>query len=68
MENVGLRQFKQGWGAEEYRIKYFKYDLNADAVIRDNADHMDFMLRFVFSKMPISISQILGAWFYRYFG
>ena len=68
MGNVGLRQFKQGWGTEEYRIKYFKYDLKADAVIKDNTDHMDFMLHFVFSKMPVSISQILGAWFYRYFG
>jgi len=68
MENVGLRRFKQGWGTKEYRIKYFKYDLNADSLIKDNSDNMDFMLRFVFSKIPIPVSQILGALLYRHFG
>jgi len=68
MENIGLRQFKQGWGTQEYRIKYFKYDLNADSLIKDNTDNMDFMLHFVFSKMPIPISRILGALLYRHFG
>ena len=68
MENVGLRRFKQGWGTKEYHIKYFKYDLNDDSLIKDNADNMDSMLRFVFSKIPISISRILGALLYRHFG
>ncbi len=67
MENLGLRQFKKGWGAKEYRIKYFKYDLKTDSLIKDNTDNMYSILRFVFSKMPISISRILGAFLYRHF-
>ena len=67
MENVGLRQFKQGWGAKEYVIKYFKYDLKTDSIIKHNTDHMDFIIHLIFSKMPISISRILGALMYRHF-
>ena len=68
MENIGLRQFKQGWGTKEYRIKYFRYDLNSDSLIKDNAENMDVMRRVVFSKMPIPILRILGALLYRHFG
>jgi len=68
MENLGLRQFKQGWGTKEYRIKYFKYDLNTDSLTRPNTDNMDLMLHLVFSRMPIPISRILGAFLYKHFG
>jgi len=68
MENLGLRQFKQGWGTKEYGIKYFKYDLKADSLIKYNTDNINFMIRLVFRKMPIPISQILGAFLYRHFG
>ncbi|MCG7853072.1 MAG: GNAT family N-acetyltransferase, partial [Methanosarcinaceae archaeon] len=68
IENLGLRQFKQGWGTKEYRIKYFKYDLNADALIKDNTNNIGKTLHLVFSKMPIPISRILGAFLYRHFG
>lgn len=67
-EHVGLRQFKQGWGTKEYGIKYFKYDLNSDSLIKDNADDVDKMIHFVFSKMPVPILRILGALLYRHFG
>ena len=68
MENVGLRRFKQGWGTKEYLIRYFRYDLNTDSLTRSNTDNMDLMLHLVFSKMPIPISRILGAFLYRHFG
>ncbi len=68
MENVGLRRFKQGWGTKEYRIKYFKYDLNTDSLTKSNTDNMDFMLHLIFSKMPIPISRILGTLLYKHFG
>jgi hypothetical protein len=68
MENVGLRRFKQGWGTKEYLIKYFKYDLTTDSLIKNNSDHMDLMLRFVFSKMPVPVSRILGSLCYKHFG
>ena len=68
MENVGLRRFKQGWGTKEYLIKYFKYDLTTDSLIKNNADNMNLMLRFVFSKMPVPISRILGTLLYKHFG
>jgi hypothetical protein len=68
MEGVGLRQFKQGWGAKEYLIKYFKYDLNTDSLITNNADKMNLIIRFVFSKIPIPISRILGTLLYKHFG
>ena len=68
MENVGLRRFKQGWGTKEYLIKYFKYDLTTDSLIKNNADNMNLMLRFVFSKMPVPISRNLGTLLYKHFG
>jgi len=68
MDNVGLRRFKQGWGTNEHLIKYFKYDLTKDSLIKNNANHMNLMLRFVFSKMPIPLSRILGTLLYKHFG
>jgi hypothetical protein len=68
MENVGLRQFKQGWGTKEYLIKYFKYDLTRDSLITNNSDKMNLMLRSVFSKMPVPILRILGTLLYKHFG
>ena len=68
MENVGLRRFKQGWGTKEYLIKYFQYDLTTDSLIKNKAGNMDLMFRFVFGKMPIPISRIIGALLYKHFG
>ena len=67
MENVGLRQFKQGWGTKEYLIKYFKYDLTKDSLITNNSDKMNLMLRSVFSKMPVPVSRMLGTLLYKHF-
>ena len=67
-ENVGLRRFKQGWGTKEYLIKYFKYDLTKDSLIKNNADHMNLILHFVFSKMPVPVSRIIGSLLYKHFG
>jgi hypothetical protein len=68
MENVGLRRFKQGWGTKEYLIKYFKYDLTTDSLIKNKAGNMNLMLRFVFGKVPVPISRILGTLLYKHFG
>jgi hypothetical protein len=68
VENVGLRRFKQGWGTKEYLIKYFKYDLTTDSLIINKADNINLMLHFVFRKMPVPVSQILGTLLYKHFG
>jgi len=68
LDNVGLRQFKQGWGTKEYLIKYFKYDLTTNSLIKNKADNMNLILRSVFSKIPVPISRILGALCYKHFG
>ena len=66
--NVGLRRFKQGWGTKEYPIKYFKYDLSRDSLIEENANHINLILSFLFGKIPVPISRILGTLLYKHFG
>ncbi len=66
-ENDGLRQFKQGWGAEEQMIKYFKYDLTKDTFIRTKEQLTGFHNK-IFRKMPIHLLRLCGALIYRHIG
>jgi hypothetical protein len=59
----GLRQFKDGWGANEYSIEYFKYDLHKDTFIEDNSNVTSFH-NSIFRKTPIPLLKIAGSLFY----
>lgn len=67
MDNPGLLQFKSGFGTEERKIHYYKYDLKLESFIRNN----DFLTGFhnrIFSRLPIPALNLLGSIFYRHIG
>jgi hypothetical protein len=66
-ENLGLRQFKTGWGSTEYFIRYYKYDLQHDAFV-DDSFGINPTYKKIFSKIPIPILNLLGRILYRHMG
>ena len=66
-ENQGLRQFKAGWGAQEYLIKYYRYDLQKNAFIKAPRIINPFYKK-LFSKLPIPALNMLGGILYRHMG
>jgi hypothetical protein len=66
-ENVGLLQFKRGWGAKERIIRYYKYDLVEDFFTTDNRTVTPFYNK-IFSKMPIPLLNVFGSVFYKHVG
>jgi hypothetical protein len=65
MENVGLRRFKQGWGAEETELRYFKYDIRAGKLVEDR-DAVAGWHNALFRMMPGPLSRLAGAVLYRH--
>ncbi len=63
--NEGLRRFKLGWGAEERRIDYVRYNLrnNRYEIGTDRAigGHNQ-----VFRRLPVFVLRLLGAALYRH--
>jgi lipid II:glycine glycyltransferase (peptidoglycan interpeptide bridge formation enzyme) len=66
-ENDGLRQFKAGWGAREYLIKYYRYDLQKEAFTKASGIMNPFYKK-LFSKLPIQALNRLGSILYRHMG
>ncbi len=60
-ENEGLRQFKTGWSAREYLIKYYRYDLRKDAFIKATGIINPFHKK-LFSKLPIPVLNMPGQY------
>jgi Acetyltransferase (GNAT) domain len=63
--NEGLRRFKLGWGAEEHKIEYVKYDFRKGAFVTETDEAMGWH-NFVFRALPVSISRVIGAALYRH--
>ncbi|HTV62053.1 MAG TPA: GNAT family N-acetyltransferase [Verrucomicrobiae bacterium] len=63
--NEGLRRFKLGWGAEEHRINYVKFDLHQGAFVTDTDEATGWHNR-LFGALPQSISRMAGAALYRH--
>ncbi len=66
-EHKGLLQFKNGWGAREHTIKYYKYDLRSDKYVKDGSLVSGFHNK-VFRKMPIPLSKMISSLSYKYMG
>lgn len=66
-QNDGLRQFKAGWGAREYPIHYYKYDLRRNAFVKD-AIKLTGMHNRIFSRMPMPLLKAAGSILYRHVG
>jgi hypothetical protein len=67
LKNAGLRQFKTGWGGEEYTLNYFKYDFRKNEFIKDSLEFKN-IYHYVFKKMPAPLSNIVGSSLYRHVG
>ena len=66
-ENNGLRQFKTGWGAREYVIFYYTYDLEKGTFIHE-PHTINPLYKKIFGKLPIPILQAMGNLAYRHMG
>jgi len=65
IEHEGLRRFKLGWGAEEYAIPYYKYDLRKDSYVRDR-DQIQGWYNRIFRMMPAPLLRATGSALYRH--
>lgn len=66
-ENKGLLQFKGGWGAEEYTINYYKYNIKKAAFI-NNSNHVTGFHNQIFRILPMPMLRMAGAVLYKHLG
>ncbi len=65
INNQGLRQFKSGWGTEEMFFTYFFCNFKKNTFRQRNHEVKDWQ-RWIFSRLPVSILNILGNIIYRH--
>ena len=66
LENEGLLQFKNGWGATKAGLFYYKYDLRKGRFLsNDSGPESSYR---VFKMMPVSLLRLTGNLFYRHVG
>jgi hypothetical protein len=63
--NEGLRRYKLSWGAEEYRIFYYQYDLRRNVVVPEN-DRSSGWHNHFFRNAPIVLNRLAGAFLYKH--
>ncbi len=61
----GLRQFKNGWGATEEKIRYYKYDLRRSAFV-SGRDMVSGPHNQLFRRLPLALNRLAGALLYRH--
>lgn len=66
LKNKGLLQFKRGWGATEYPIHYYRYNLAHG--IFENKAHASSNYKLIIRKLPIPVLKLAGKILYRHFG
>ena len=65
MGNEGLRKFKLGWGAEERKIEYVKFDLRKNEFVT-GVDEASGWHTQIFRRMPVFLSRAVGAVLYKH--
>lgn len=65
--NIGLRQFKNGWGASERTISYYKYDIEQEEFISNDPDKKT-IEKLLLKNLPNSILKGIGHMFYKHMG
>ena len=65
LANEGLRRFEQGFGTEEYRINYFRYDFRKESFVTER-DRVYGWYNRVFRLMPLPVSRMVGNLMYRH--
>jgi lipid II:glycine glycyltransferase (peptidoglycan interpeptide bridge formation enzyme) len=61
----GLRTFKRGWGTEERRIEYFRYDFRKSGFVLDK-DSVLGWYRSMFKMMPVGLLRLVGGLIYKH--
>jgi hypothetical protein len=65
LANDGLRRFKLGWGTEEHRIEYVRYDRRAGGFVTVKDEASGWHNR-VFRALPCFLSRQIGAALYKH--
>ncbi|NOZ81319.1 MAG: GNAT family N-acetyltransferase [DPANN group archaeon] len=65
--NRGLRQFKNGWGASEEIIRYYRYDCRRGSFVIGDPHVPEFHNK-VLNKMPVSVLRMIGSVLYKHVG
>jgi hypothetical protein len=66
-DNMGLRQYKAGWGTDEKTIKYYRYDLKTDNFMKRN-DKTIGLHNKILKKIPIPLLKFTGRFLYKHIG
>jgi len=63
LANDGLRRFKLGFGAQEEKIAYYKFDMARGAFVTE-ADGAEGWYNRIFQKLPVPVLRLIGALLY----
>lgn len=66
LDNPGLLRYKQGWGAEERRLRYFRYGLKEGSLLGKKPRRV--LHKRVLTKIPSRLLCLLGRLAYRHMG
>ena len=66
LENIGLRQFKNGWDSDEKKLFYYQYDLKKDRFVSTSTRVKSSYA--AFKHLPIPILRLTGHLLYRHVG
>ena len=67
LSDHGLRRFKLGWGAEEQRLEYCRYDLRTLRFV-PSKDRASGWHNALFRRLPVTVNRMAGALIYRHMG
>lgn len=67
LDHEGLRQFKNGWNAQEYGIDYYRYSFAARKFIKGSFG-IPGITHMLFRKLPSPILNAAGSLLYRHIG
>jgi Acetyltransferase (GNAT) domain len=66
LKNIGLRQFKKGWGSDERKASYYQYDIKKERFVAENKAPKKFYT--VFKHLPIPLMRLTGNLLYKHVG
>jgi hypothetical protein len=67
VHNQGLRRFKNGWGAQEQILRYYRYDLRRNTFVTEKPA-VTSPCRWILGAMPGSWSRAVGSLLYKHVG
>ena len=64
-ENMGLRNFKAGWGTQEGEIRYYHFDFRREAYV-ESRSLIHGVHNHLFRSLPVTVSRVIGELLYKY--